>query len=240
MNTVLHKAGTRGAADHGWLQARHSFSFASYHDRERVHFGALRVWNDDIVAGGQGFGTHPHDNMEIVTVPLQGALAHKDSTGNSEVIHQGEVQIMSAGSGLTHSEFNASQTDPVNLFQIWVFPDKKNITPRYEQKMFEQADRQNKWQLLVSPDKKDEGTLWINQEAWFSRADLTEGQSLDYIFKGYDHGAYLMIIEGEAEVAGRLLGRRDAIGIADTQSFTIQARKNTQIMLTEVPLTFEM
>lgn len=240
METVLHKAHTRGMADHGWLQARHSFSFASYHDRERVHFGALRVWNDDIVAPGKGFGTHPHDNMEIVTVPLQGALAHKDSTGNSEVIHQGEVQIMSAGSGLTHSEFNASQTEPVNLFQIWVFPDKKNIQPRYEQKMFDEAGRQNQWQLLVSPTQEDQEAMWINQEAWFSRTDLSNGSNIDYTFKGGHHGAYLMVIEGEAEIGGETLSRRDAIGIADTQSFTIKANEDTQLLLVEVPLVFNM
>ncbi len=211
MNKIIHKADSRGYADHGWLQSFHSFSFANYHNPEKVRFGLLRVLNDDIVAPGMGFGTHPHDNMEIVTIPLKGELAHQDSTGNKEVIKAGEVQIMSAGSGLTHSEFNNSKKEFVNLFQIWVFPKEKNITPRYDQKIFDPEERKNKFQIVVSPDEKD-GALWINQDAYFTLGNFDEGNSVKYEIKKNGNGVYIMITEGSAEIDGEVLSRRDAIG----------------------------
>lgn len=234
MKKIIHKAESRGHADHGWLNAHHSFSFANYYNPERVRFGLLRVLNDDIVQPGEGFGTHPHDNMEIVTIPLKGELAHKDSTGNKEVIHPNEVQIMSAGSGLTHSEFNNSKTDEVNLLQIWVFPKEKNIKPRYDQKVFEQADRLNKIQTLVSP--KDDNALWINQDAYFSRTDLEKGKEVDYELNTKKNGVYIFVIEGKIEIDGDILLKRDAIGIQETDKINIKAEVKSELLIIEVPL----
>lgn len=234
MEKVIHKADSRGHANHGWLDAHHSFSFANYYNPERTRFGVLRVLNDDIVQPGEGFGTHPHDNMEIVTIPLKGELAHKDSTGNKEVIHPNEVQIMSAGSGLTHSEFNNSKTDEVNLLQIWVFPKEKNIKPRYDQKVFEPSGRLNKIQTLVSP--KDESALWINQDAYFSRTDIEKGKSVDYELNTKKNGVYIFVIEGKIEIEGDMLSRRDAIGIQETERIKIKAEDNSEVLIIEIPL----
>lgn len=234
MEKVIHKADSRGHANHGWLDAHHSFSFANYYNPERTRFGVLRVLNDDIVQPGEGFGTHPHDNMEIVTIPLKGELAHKDSTGNKEVIHPNEVQIMSAGSGLTHSEFNNSKTDEVNLLQIWVFPKEKNIKPRYDQKVFEPSGRLNKIQTLVSP--KDEKALWINQDAYFSRTDIEKGKSVDYELNTKKNGVYIFVIEGKIEIEGDMLSRRDAIGIQETERIKIKAEDNSEVLIIEIPL----
>lgn len=234
MEKVIHKADSRGHANHGWLDAHHSFSFANYYNPERTRFGVLRVLNDDIVQPGEGFGTHPHDNMEIVTIPLKGELAHKDSTGNKEVIHPNEVQIMSAGSGLTHSEFNNSKTDEVNLLQIWVFPKEKNIKPRYDQKVFEPSGRLNKIQTLVSP--KDESALWINQDAYFSRANLEKGKEVDYELNTKKNGVYIFVIEGKIEIDGDMLSRRDAIGIQETERIKIKAEDNSEVLIIEIPL----
>lgn len=234
MEKVIHKADSRGHANHGWLDAHHSFSFANYYNPERTRFGVLRVLNDDIVQPGEGFGTHPHDNMEIVTIPLKGELAHKDSTGNKEVIHPNEVQIMSAGSGLTHSEFNNSKTDEVNLLQIWVFPKEKNIKPRYDQKVFEPSGRLNKIQTLVSP--KDESALWINQDAYFSRTDIEKGKSVDYELNTKKNGVYIFVIEGKIEIDGDMLSRRDAIGIQETERIKIKAEDNSEVLIIEIPL----
>ena len=236
MNKIIHKADSRGYADHGWLQSFHSFSFANYHNPEKVRFGLLRVLNDDIVAPGMGFGTHPHDNMEIVTIPLKGELAHQDSTGNKEVIKAGEVQIMSAGSGLTHSEFNNSKKEFVNLFQIWVFPKEKNITPRYDQKIFNPEERKNKFQIVVSPDEKD-GALWINQDAYFTLGNFDEGNSVKYEIKKNGNGVYIMITEGSAEIDGEVLSRRDAIGLSDLSSVEIKILAKSELLIIEVPMS---
>jgi redox-sensitive bicupin YhaK (pirin superfamily) len=235
MKTILQKASERGAADHGWLKAKHYFSFASYHDPEKVHFGLLRVLNDDIVTGGAGFPTHPHDNMEIVTIPFTGALQHKDSTGGNGIIKSGDVQIMSAGTGVRHSEFNASPTEAVNLFQLWVFPKQRNITPRYDQRNFSIDDRINKWQFVVSPNETDNG-LWINQDARFALTKLEAGKELTYTnaFKG--NGVYLVVINGSAKVGDIQLSKRDALGIYDTDSFTVTTNEDTELLAVEVPM----
>jgi quercetin 2,3-dioxygenase len=235
MKTILQKAAERGAADHGWLNARHYFSFANYHDPSKVHFGLLRVLNDDIVAGGTGFPTHPHDNMEIVTIPLSGAIQHKDSTGGNGIINTGDVQIMSAGSGVRHSEFNASKTEMLNLFQLWVFPKKRNIEPRYDQRSFSTEDRINKWQYVVSPNEADNG-LWINQDARFALTKIEAGKELTYTnaFKG--NGVYLVVINGSVKVNDIELSKRDALGIYDTDTFTITATEDAELLAVEVPM----
>jgi len=235
MKTTLVKSASRGHADHGWLNSYHTFSFAEYHNPERVRFGMLRVVNDDLVSPGEGFGTHPHDNMEIVSIPLKGALAHKDSTGNEKVINTGDVQIMSAGSGLYHSEYNASKTEPVSFLQIWVFPKERDIEPRYEQKTFNPAQRQNKLQTVVSP-AKDDGALWINQDAWFSLADLEKDKTLTYSLNSKAGGVFIFLLEGNADIAGESLAKRDAIGVSSTDSIEITANENSEILVIEVPM----
>ncbi|WP_053404128.1 pirin family protein [Persicobacter sp. CCB-QB2] len=234
MKTVFHKATERGHANHGWLDAHHSFSFAQWYDPEKVHFGALRVLNDDIISPGMGFGTHPHDNMEIVTIPLEGELKHKDSTGNEEIIREGEVQIMSAGSGIYHSEFNPNHDQHTNLLQIWVFPEKRNIEPRYDQKIFDQEGRHNQWQTVVSPD--GEGALWINQKAYFNISNLEKGKNLNYEFRNPEQGGYLFVIDGSIEINGQKLGKRDAVGISETGQFEIKSLENSKLLLIEVPM----
>lgn len=235
MKKTVHLNESRGSADHGWLKARHTFSFAGYYDSKRVHFGMLRVLNDDIVAGGMGFGAHPHDNMEIITVPLSGALQHKDNTGRTEIIRSGDVQIMSAGTGIVHSEMNASKAEPVNLLQIWVFPKEQNIAPRYEQKTFLAEDRQDKFQIVVSPDTT-EGGVWINQDARFALADLSEGKALQYAPKFSNSGLYLFIIDGKVEAAGETLNKRDALAVSEIESLSVQAIADTRLLLMEVPM----
>lgn len=235
MKTTIHKADSRGYVDHGWLKTFHTFSFASYYEPSRVRFGLLRVLNDDIIEAGMGFGSHPHDNMEIVTIPLEGELAHKDSMGTKQTLKAGEIQIMSAGSGLTHSEFNNSETEKINLLQIWVFPKERDIEPRYDQKIFNAEERKNKFQTVVSP-KKENGAMWINQEAFFSLADLDKGKNLKYNIKHEGNGAYLFVIEGTADAAGVILNRRDAIGVEDADSFEIKAIDNSKILLIDVPM----
>jgi len=235
MKTTLYSADSRGFADHGWLKARHSFSFAGYFNRDRMHFGLLRVLNDDIVDPGQGFGTHPHDNMEIVTIPLIGALEHKDSTGNIGVIHPNEVQIMSAGSGLYHSEYNHSKEEICNLLQIWVFPKERDIKPRYDQRIFSPEERENQFCTLVSPEEKD-NALWINQDAYFSRAKIDGGKSLLYTIKKKGNIAYLFVIEGEVILADNKLNRRDALGIEETDNFEITAETTSEVLVIEIPV----
>jgi redox-sensitive bicupin YhaK (pirin superfamily) len=235
MKKIIYKAEDRGFQDHGWLKAAHSFSFANYYDPNKVHFGLLRVLNDDIVAPGMGFGTHPHDNMEIVTIPLTGALAHKDSLGSEGVIGPGEVQVMSAGSGIRHSEFNASATEEVNLLQIWVFPREKNIKPRYDQKKFDPASSKNSFQTLVSPDP-DGQAMWINQYAYFSMGSFDESENISYKIKHSGNGAYVYIIDGEAKILDETLGRRDALGISDADEFDITTTKNSKILVIDVPM----
>lgn len=236
MNTVLHKAGTRGHAAHGWLDSWHTFSFANYHDSERIHFGALRVLNDDTVAPGMGFGRHPHDNMEIISIPLEGDLEHQDNTGTNQVIRKGDVQVMSAGSGIAHSEKNHSHNQPVKFLQIWVFPNKKNVSPRYDQKTFNEADRHNRLATIVSPlGTSDEG-VQVHQDAWFSLGKLDPGTTLDYQLHREGNGVYAFVLEGDAQVAGIDLNRRDGLGISDTNAFSLTAHSNAEVLLMEVPM----
>ncbi|MDX1629222.1 MAG: pirin family protein [Fulvivirga sp.] len=235
MEKVIHKAESRGHANHGWLDSHHTFSFAGYHNPERMRFGLLRVLNDDIVAGGQGFGKHPHDNMEIISIPLSGALKHEDTTGRSEVIRTHDVQIMSAGSGLMHSEFNHSDIEEVNFLQIWVFPKEKNIEPRYEQKTFPPDQRQNEIKTVVSP-RKDEDTLWINQDAYFSLASLDDGIEKTYEIQKPANGVYAFVIEGQVEINGEVLNKRDGMGVVDVEQINIQAKEKTELLLIEVPM----
>jgi redox-sensitive bicupin YhaK (pirin superfamily) len=235
MKTIIHKADSRGSANHGWLNAKHSFSFANYHNPDKVHFGVLRVLNDDIVAPSMGFGMHPHDNMEIITIPLKGALKHRDNMGNEGVINAGDVQVMSAGTGVMHSEFNPSATDEVSLFQIWIFPNIKNATPRYDQKSFNTAERKNKFQLIVSPEKNG-SNLWVNQNAFFSLADLDAGSELTYTLNTKTNGIYLMNIDGEIELSGNTLIKRDAIAITDANEITIKAKTSSSVLVMEVPM----
>lgn len=234
MKIKIQRASERGKVDFGWLNSHHSFSFGRWHDPTKMNFGALRVLNDDIVKGGQGFGAHPHDNMEIVSIPLKGSLAHKDSTGTDGIIKTGDVQIMSAGTGIKHSEYNASKTDEVNFLQLWVIPKEENIKPRYEQKTFNETDRINKWQTVVSPDEKD-GGVWINQDAVFSLAHAEKDTTLAYKNKFKDNGVYLFILEGDVEVNKEILSKRDAMEIP-ADEFEIKIKADSQLLAIEVPL----
>ncbi len=235
MQTIIHKAEQRGQAEHGWLHSRHSFSFADFYDAERMGFGKLRVLNDDIVEPGAGFDTHSHDNMEIVTVPLSGAVAHRDSMGHTQVIRSGEVQTMSAGSGLTHSEFNASDSEALNFLQIWVLPKRRDIEPSYQQREFAAEGRRNQWQLLVSPDAEG-GSIAINQDAWFLRGDFNAGQVTRYALQHSGNGVYLFVIDGAVEVAGTTLGKRYAMGLSELDDFEFTAQQDSQLLLIEVPM----
>ncbi len=235
MKTVLQRASERGSADHGWLKPNFYFSFANYYNPEKVHFGLLRVLNDDFIEGGGKFHTHPHDNMEIVTIPLSGGVHHKDNTGGEGIIKAGDVQIMSAGSGVLHSEANASADDELNLFQVWVFPKEKNIKPRYDQRTFDVNDRTNNWQVVVSPREEDKA-LWINQDARFALTKLDAGKTLTYenAFKG--NGVYLVVINGAVKVADTVLNKRDALGVYETDSFSITASEEAELLAVEVPM----
>lgn len=235
MKKIFFPAKERGLANHGWLQAKHSFSFANYYNPSKMNFGVLRVLNDDIVAPGNGFGTHPHDNMEIVTIPLRGALEHKDSMGNSSVIKAGEIQVMSAGSGVTHSEFNPSDSDEVNLFQIWIFPNKRNVEPRYDQFTMDKKKMKNNFLQLVSPNKEDQGT-WIHQDAWIFMAEIEEGKDLVYKLKNAENGVYIMVIEGEIEIIEEKLETRDAIGISEIDFLVVNSVSKAIILLMEIPM----
>lgn len=236
---VLHRASDRGHADHGWLDAWHSFSFAGWHDPERVHFGVLRVLNDDTIGAGQGFGMHPHENMEIITIPLEGALQHKDNMGNSEIIRTGDVQVMSAGTGVFHSEFNPSATERTRLFQIWLFPKERNVQPRYDQITLDVEERHNRFQQIVSPDPDDAGT-WIHQDAWFHLGRFDAGRTERYTPKKKGNGVYAMVVTGSATINGRTLGRRDAIGIPDGQEADIRiGNDGAEILLMDLPMHIE-
>jgi quercetin 2,3-dioxygenase len=234
MQTIIHKAGTRGKADYGWLKTNYTFSFANYYDPARVHFGVLRVLNDDFIDAGKGFDRHPHDNMEIITIPLEGKLEHKDSMGNTMQILSGDVQIMSAGTGIFHSEYNPDPDKPLRLLQIWVYPKLKNITPRYDQKTYDVSDRKNKWQRVVSPTESE--AVWINQDAWFSLISLEKGKNIDYNFQSPSNGAYVFMMEGSATVSGVHLGRRDGGGFRDTSLLSLSALENSEILLIEIPM----
>ena len=235
--TIFHPADKRGHANHGWLDAHHSFSFANWYDPTKVHFGMLRVLNDDIVAGGQGFGKHPHDNMEIITIVLDGALEHKDSMGHTEAIVPNEVQVMSAGTGVVHSEYNHNPDKKVNLLQTWIFPNKKNVQPRYDQKMFPPEERVNKLQALVSPIDNDDPGLKIHQDAWIYRTTLESGKSLSHNLHSNAHGAYIFVIDGGITIGDQRLNKKDALGISETESFEITATDTSDVLIFEVPMT---
>lgn len=235
MKVALHKASTRGRAEYGWLSSRYTFSFANYHDPQRMGFGMLRVINDDVVKPGMGFGTHPHRNMEIISIPLAGELRHHDSMENTQHIKAGEVQIMSAGTGLTHSEYNGSESGVANFLQIWVLPKKKNIEPRYDQKSFPSSERQGRIQNIVSPDPGDDGT-WINQDAWFWLWDFKAGQSGSYVVKKPENGVYFFVLEGAIIIAGERLERRDGLGVEDASSIDLTATADCQLLIMDVPM----
>lgn len=234
--SILHKADTRGHANHGWLDSKHTFSFANYYNPERMHFGVLRVLNDDQVAPGMGFGTHPHENMEIISIPLQGDLEHKDSMGNVAVIRHGDIQVLSAGTGITHSEYNKNKDKEVKFLQIWIFPNKQNVAPRYSQISLKIEDRHNNFQQIISPNPDDEGA-WINQNAWFSMGNFDSGFETTYNLKSNQNGVYIFVLEGEIEVEGQILSKRDGLGIWDTDSFSLKALSNCDVLLMDVPMS---
>jgi redox-sensitive bicupin YhaK (pirin superfamily) len=235
MKTIVTRANERGTANHGWLKPAHYFSFGGWHNPNKVHFGELRVLNDDWIAGGGAFPTHPHDNMEIVTIPFTGALKHKDSTGGAGVIQAGDVQIMSAGTGVQHSEANESATEPVTLFQTWVFPKERNITPRYDQRTFDVKEREGKWQVVVSPREED-NALWINQDARFSLTNIAAGETINYENAFTGNGVYLVVIKGSVIVDGITYDSKDAVGIWEADSFGIVAKIDAELLAVEVPM----
>jgi redox-sensitive bicupin YhaK (pirin superfamily) len=236
-NIIIHRSESRGLADHGWLKSRHTFSFANYYDPERVHFGALRVLNDDTVEAGQGFGKHPHDNMEIISIPLEGDLEHKDSMGNTAVIRSGDVQVMSAGTGIFHSEYNKNEDREVKFLQIWVFPNKKNVTPRYDQISLKPDDRHNKFQQVLSPNASGEG-VWIHQNAWFHLGKFDRGVSSEYKIKSEGNGVYAFILSGNVSINGQRLNSRDGMGTWDIEKLSVQAESEAEILLMEIPMIF--
>ncbi len=233
---VYHAADSRGNADHGWLHSRHTFSFAGYYEPTRMHFGALRVLNDDFVAPGMGFGTHPHDNMEIISIPLEGDLEHRDSMGNGTVIRHGDIQVMSAGTGIRHSEYNKNKDKPVKFLQIWVFPNKKNVTPRYDQLTLKLEDRVNRLQQVLSPNAADEG-VWIQQDAWFHMGRFEENVEVNYSIHKAGNGVYCFVLEGSFEIEGQKLQKRDGFGVSELSSFQIKAlSSDSELLLMEVPM----
>ena len=236
MNTVLHKANTRGHANHGWLDSWHTFSFAGYYDPSRMHFGALRVLNDDTVAPGMGFGKHPHDNMEIISIPLEGDLEHQDSMGTSSVIRKGDIQSMSAGTGIVHSEKNKNNDQMVRFLQIWVIPNQRGVTPRYDQVSIEEKEKENKLATVVSPVGSKEGGVHIHQNAWFNMAKLDANISLKHDIRKQGNGLYAFILEGDVRVNGIDLNRRDGLGISATDSVEVKAVSDVYVLLMEIPM----
>ena len=235
-NVVIHRADSRGKADHGWLKANFSFSFANYYNADRMHFGVLRVMNDDIIAAGMGFGTHPHDNMEIITIPLEGALEHKDSIGNGKIIYYGDVQCMSAGTGIEHSEFNPDKNNPVNTLQIWMFPNKKNVPPRYDQVTLNPDLEKNVLQQILSPNSEDAG-VWIHQDAWFHKGVFELNTTTEYTVKRKENGVYLFVIKGDVAINGQTLNKRDGYGIWDVEKIQFQAlTEQTEVLVMDVPM----
>lgn len=236
MDQVIHKADTRGYANHGWLESYHSFSFASYYNPQRMQFGTLRVLNDDRVAAGMGFGTHPHQNMEIISIPLKGDLEHKDSIGNTAVIREGDIQVMSAGTGVQHSEYNKNRDREVSFLQIWVLPDKPNVPPRYDQITLDPEQLKNSWFTLLGPGDKHDG-LWIHQNAWFHMGEFDHPQTTSYTIKESGNGLYAFVLEGSIRLGDQHLGRRDAFGVWNTTGVTFQIEGNSRILLLEVPMS---
>jgi redox-sensitive bicupin YhaK (pirin superfamily) len=234
-NLIMHKANTRGNANHGWLNSKHTFSFGQYYNPERMNFGVLRVLNDDIVEGGNGFGTHPHDNMEIISIPIKGDLEHRDNMGNVQVIKQNDVQIMSAGTGITHSEYNKNELEKVNFLQIWIYPNKKNVEPRYDQQTFKKEDRINKLQQVLSPNANDEG-VWIHQDAWFHLGILEENNSITYNLKKEGNGIYVFNIEGNITINNNNLETRDGIGFWNTEKIEIKSKSVSEFLIMEIPM----
>jgi redox-sensitive bicupin YhaK (pirin superfamily) len=235
MDQIFYPANKRGTNDLGWLKANFSFSFGPYYDPDKIHFGVLRVLNDDIIAAGRGFGAHPHDNMEIITIPLVGALEHKDSMGNSGFVSAGEVQVMSAGTGIQHSEYNHSQTEDANTLQIWLFPKKMNIKPRYDQKSFTDAMKQNQLTTLVSPIKSKD-TLWINQDATFYMGSFDAQKKIKYDIKAKGNGVYIFVLEGVVRINDTIVNKRDALGVYNTSSITIETEAESRLLIMDVPM----
>jgi len=238
MKSVLHKATTCGHADHGWLNSHHTFSFAGYNDPERMHFGVLRGLNDDQVSPGRGFGTHPHDNMEIISIPLEGDLEHKDSMGNTTTIKEGDVQVMSAGTGIQHSEYNKNTDQEVKFLQIWVFPNKRNVEPRYDQISIREIEKENAFYQVLSPNPDDEG-VWVHQDAWFHLGNFQAGATDTYHIKKEGNGVYAFVLDGEVEIDGQKLEKRDGLGIWDTASFDFKSTSNSRVLLMEVPMNLD-
>jgi len=236
MKSVLHKANTRGHVNHGWLDSNHTFSFANYYNPQRMNFGVLRVLNDDRVMAGRGFGTHPHDNMEIISIPLDGDLEHKDSMGNVAVIKKGDVQVMSAGTGIFHSEYNKNSDKEVKFLQIWLFPNKRDVNPRYDQISLNNEETNDRLVQILSPNQDDEG-VWIHQNAWFHMGNLSKGKSVEYKIKDSRNGVYAFIIDGDVSIEGQELNRRDGYGVWDTDKINIDAISNARVLLMEVPMT---
>lgn len=236
MKTIKHTADTRGEANHGWLKSHHSFSFANYFNQDRMNFGMLRVLNDDEVSGGKGFGKHPHKNMEIISIPLSGDLEHQDSMGNTTVIKEGDIQVMSAGTGVRHSEYNKNKDQAVKFLQIWVIPNQENVEPRYDQISTLDLKKENEWYQVLSPHKEDQG-VWIHQQAYFSMGDFTQLTSLTYDLKDPKNGVYIFVLEGNLKVETEDLTRRDALGIWETDSIEVKAEAHTKVLLMEIPMT---
>ncbi|MFN2261720.1 MAG: pirin family protein [Psychroflexus sp.] len=236
MRTTFHKANTRGHANHGWLNSHHSFSFANYINPERMNFGMLRVLNDDVVAPKMGFGTHPHQNMEIVSIPLKGDLRHRDNTGTEAIIKSGDIQVMSAGTGIEHSEINHNPDQEVQFLQIWIIPNRENITPRYDQISIDSTKTKNRFHQILSPNSDDEG-VWIYQNAWMHLGEFTTEKTETYQVKQENNGVYIFVLEGEIEVENHTLQKRDAIGIWDSSQVDVKVKNNSKILLIEVPMS---
>ena len=237
MKTIYHAANSRGNADHGWLKSNHTFSFANYHNPERMGFGALRVINDDFVIGGQGFGKHSHRDMEIISIPLSGKLGHGDNIGNEGIIETGEIQVMSAGSGITHSEMNGNVDEAVQFLQIWVIPNKMGVAPRYQQMRMDDLMEPNTFNQVLSPNADDAG-VWIHQHAWFSMGDFEQGVTQTYTLNDPDNGVYVFVIEGSVTINGNILSTRDGLGVWDTNSMTMDVTENAKVLIMEVPMSF--
>jgi redox-sensitive bicupin YhaK (pirin superfamily) len=235
MKTILYKAETRGHVNHGWLNSYHTFSFGNYHNPERMHFGVLRVLNDDTVEGGMGFSKHPHENMEIITIPLEGDLEHQDSMGNTSVIKEGDIQAMSTGTGIFHSEYNKNKDRKLKFLQIWVFPKQKNVTPRYDQISIREIEKKNDFFQIVSPNEKDQG-VWIHQDAWFFLGNFDAGKASRYALKKSNHGVFIFLLNGEVEVEGQTLGQRDGLALWDLNEINFEAKTKSRVLLMEIPM----